>query len=67
MLPIINKRELRENTTCFLAPEQDGDGKWKVKATRNNVCIKMTYTLSEEDAKIIRGSWINRFHGYTLN
>ena len=51
----------------FHLPEQDAKGSWKVKMTRNNVCMKMTYAINREQAEVIRGSWIAAFWGFRLN
>lgn len=51
----------------FHFPEQDENGNWKVKMSKQGHCVKMTYALNSEQAEFIRGLWINMFWGFRLN
>ena len=52
--------------TLFPNPKRDNTG-WKVEVIRGGQVIKTSYALDEEQAKEIRGSYINRFWKLGLN
>jgi len=63
---LAEKQIIKDNLTIFEFPVQDEKGNWKIRVTRNGIVVKMTYALNEEQAKEIRGTWINVFWGNSL-
>lgn len=52
--------------TLFPHPKKDNTG-WKVEVIRGGNVVKTSYALSEDEAKLIRGMWINQFWGNQIN